>query len=70
MIRVYMPLINGDQQPLAECSSGKELIHELITDDFAAPPRCLCIEAKDGDGKTVTLTIPYDDRDTVSMKIR
>lgn len=69
MIRVYMPLVDGGQQLHDEYSSGKALIEDLISDDFEADPNCLCIEAKDRNGKTVTLTIPYGDRDTVSVKI-
>ena len=69
MIRVYMPLVDSGQQPLGEYTSGKQLIHELITDDFGKPPRSLCIEAQTEDGQSVTVTIPYDDCDTVSVRI-
>ena len=69
MIRVQMPFINGGEDKW-EFSSGKELIHELITDDFGVPPKYLSFEAKDEQGQMVTVTIPYDDRDTVSVKIK
>jgi hypothetical protein len=59
-LRVYCPLVNGDQWTL-DPESGKQLIHELITDDWGAPPTGLVFEASTSDGRTVRIIVPYDD---------
>ncbi len=68
-LSIYLTLVDGGQLPL-NFSSGRELIHEMVSDDFAAPPRSLCFEIFDKDKKkAITITVPYDDRDEVFMGI-
>ena len=67
-LRIYLPLVNGSQHAL-EFATGKELIHELISDDFGPPPRSLEIEARTKDGEKVTISIPYDDSNKVFVSV-
>jgi hypothetical protein len=39
--------------------AGKELIHELLTDDWAAPPRVVEISGTAPDGTDFNVLIPY-----------
>jgi hypothetical protein len=39
---------------------GKQLINELITDDWGPPPVIIEIKGKKTDGSSVNLTIPYN----------
>lgn len=52
--------VNGDYHPF-EFTSGRELIVELLTDDWGAPPRGLVIEAMTKEGQSVRISIPYDE---------
>ena len=54
--RVYLPLVDGGEYPL-EYTSGKELIQQMVTDDWAAPPRSLIFEATSDDGMVTRITI-------------
>ncbi len=65
---IFLPLVNGEQLPLYY-RNGRELIHEMVSDDFSAPPHSLCFEAKTDDGKTVKITIPYSDSDKAYVTI-
>ena len=65
---IFLPLVNGEQLPL-NYPNGRELIHEMVSDDFAAPPLSLCLEATTDDGKIVRITIPYNDSDKASVII-
>lgn len=38
---------------------GKQLVHELISDDFGAPPRGVEVWGKDTDGQGFSIKIPY-----------
>ncbi len=67
-LKIEFPLVNGSLYSL-EYDSGKELIHNLVTDDWSPPPRSMVIEAQSEDGKIITITIPYDDSDEVFVKI-
>jgi hypothetical protein len=40
--------------------NGKELIHALITDDWAAPPVVVTVDGTDADGRQVQRVLPYD----------
>jgi len=59
-LRVFLPIVNGQQHD-QEYESGRHLIHEMLTDDWGAPPTGLVFEAKTTDGRTVQIVIPYDD---------
>lgn len=63
---IFLPLVNGERLPL-NYRNGRELIHEMVSDDFDAPPHSLCLEATTDDGKTVRITIPYNDSDKASV---
>lgn len=39
---------------------GRALIHELLTDDWGAPPVFLRIVGAGLDGKSIDITIPYE----------
>ena len=39
---------------------GKQLIHDLISDDWGVPPLCVQIEGKSKDGDKINVTIPYE----------
>ena len=67
-LNLSLPLADGGLHPL-DYESGRELIHDLLGDDWGAPPRCLRIEAETQDGQTVIISIPYSDSDEVSVKI-
>ncbi|MDP2653101.1 MAG: hypothetical protein Q8Q08_03615 [Candidatus Omnitrophota bacterium] len=67
---IKLPLVDGGELPL-DFNNGKELIEQICGDDFAAPPRFLCIEAKTKDNKTVTINVPYDQKvDEAYISIR
>jgi hypothetical protein len=38
---------------------GRDLVHELLTDDWAAPPRGIHITGTTADGETVDLMLDY-----------
>lgn len=68
-LEISLPLVDGGLFPL-EYSSGKELIHEMVSDDWGAPPRCMVIRSKTADGQTVEISIPYDETGAASAIIR
>lgn len=39
--------------------NGKKLIHELITDDWGAPPIAVYIDGEDENGNIINEVIPY-----------
>lgn len=65
---IFLPLVNGEQLPL-NFPNGRELIHKMVSDDFAAPPLSLCFEATTDDGKIVRITIPYNESNKASVII-
>ncbi len=67
-LEVYLPLVNGDMFPL-DYPTGRELIHDMLTDDWGPPPTALVFEAKTDDGKTVRISIPYDEKSPASAFI-
>ena len=66
--KMYLPLVSGDLLPY-EFDSGKQLIHDIFSDDFGAPPKCLVIECTTKDNKTVTISIPYSASNEVRVDI-
>lgn len=67
-LQIYAPCVDDSQLDM-EFESGKQLIQELLTDDWGAPPKSLCIEASMDNGTKVTISIPYTDSDRVSVSI-
>jgi hypothetical protein len=67
---ISLPLVDGSMQDIFydECS-GKEVVHQLITDDFGAPPRSMYIQVETKTGKKVKIHIPYDDYSDASVSI-
>lgn len=60
-LKVSLPLVDGSLHDfLYEGDSCKKIIHNLYTDDFAAPPVCMDIQIRTPSGKTVKVVIPYD----------
>ncbi len=45
---------------VAEGYAGKHLVHELLTDDWGAPPRSVRIFGTMDTGEIVNILIPYD----------
>ena len=39
--------------------TGKQLIHELLTDDWGPPPNVIVISGTDPDGNPINVRIPY-----------
>jgi hypothetical protein len=69
-LEISLPLVNGDLMDVFDDEiSGKEIIHELITDDFGAPPSYMRIQITTDSGKVVALCIPYDDTSDASVSI-
>ncbi|MCW8825452.1 MAG: hypothetical protein OQK78_03410 [Gammaproteobacteria bacterium] len=73
MIRVTARLVDGGVQEFTEGDSfitrlhllqksgyeGKELVHELITDDWGAPPVYVEITGTTSEGENINARIPY-----------
>ncbi len=67
---ISLPLVNGSMYDIYYGeTSGKEVIHDLISDDINPPPRSMRIEVKTESGKKVCLTIPYDEFSDASVTI-
>lgn len=47
------------RQLQAQGLAGKQLIHQLVTDDWGAPPVFVDIRGATPDGSTVDVRIPY-----------
>jgi len=67
-LKIYIPLTNGSRQEFV-FESGKELIHDLFTDDWGCPPTSMNIEAVSENGVKVTISIPYDNKSKAFVKI-
>ena len=68
-LEIRFPLVNGDEFPL-DTPTGEEFIHNVASDDWGAPPRCMVIAAKTNDGRTVEISIPYNRTGSASAYIR
>jgi hypothetical protein len=68
-LKVFLPLRDGSVFDL-NYANGKEMIHEMITDDWGAPPRSLVIEGTADDGKQVVISVPYTDSEEASVRIK
>lgn len=67
-LRISLPLADGGLFPM-EFDTAKQIVQQIAGDDWAAPPRSLVIEAQADDGRVVSITIPYDNRREVSVRI-
>lgn len=65
-LKIYLSLVDGSILPM-DFSTGRELIHEMVSDDFGAPPKSLIFEISTKEGKIIKIAIPYSDDDTVSI---
>ena len=68
-LRISLPLVDGGMFPL-EYTSGKELIHGMVSDDWGPPPRCMVIRSKTESGRMVEISIPYAETGPASAFIR
>ena len=60
-LKMYLPLTNGSQiDGLHYLESGSETIDNLMNTTFGVSPKSLCLEVTTASGKTVCLTIPYN----------
>lgn len=46
----------------SEGYQGNDLVHELLTDDWGAPPSVVGLEGQRSDGTTFRVSIPYESR--------
>jgi hypothetical protein len=75
MLTLSIPLVNGGAFPDRDVDDdlyekylslredgfeGKELIHELLTDDWGPPPTGIYLKGTLDDGTDVDLYIPYE----------
>ena len=74
MIKIIVRLVDGGLQEFTENDlfitrlhalqvagyKGKELIHELITDDWGVPPLNIEITGTTSEGKNINESIPYE----------
>jgi hypothetical protein len=67
-LRIYAPLVNGEQLELANCPTGRDLIRALLRDS-ASEPKALVIEATAKDGRVVRIVVSGDDAETVKVSI-
>ena len=69
-LNIFLPLVDGSLMDINEgWESGKEIIHDLISDDFGPPPNRLCIEVTTESGKKVCIHVPYDESSNASVTI-
>lgn len=68
-LRIFAPLVNGQQIELADCPTGRELIRGLLGDARAGAPKALVIEATDKDGRVVRIIVSADDSEVVKVSI-
>jgi hypothetical protein len=67
-LRLSVSTVDGSLHDLDyEC--GQELIEGLLSDDWAAPPKHLKIEAETGAGQIVRIFIPYSNSDEAKVTV-
>ena len=67
-LRIFAPLVNGEQVELADCPTGRDLIRALLRDG-RSEPKALVIEATDKDGRVVRIVVSADDSETARVSI-
>ena len=69
-VEIDLPAVDGGLYDyLSYEDSCKELIHNLWSDDYAAPPVHMRIKIKTSSGKLVQVVIPYDASDEAAVSI-
>jgi hypothetical protein len=68
-LRIFAPLINGEQFELADCLTGRDLVKGVFQNNWTAPPQALVIEASDKEGRVIRIVIPYDDSETARITV-
>lgn len=68
-LRIYAPLVNGEQLELADCPTGRDLIRALLPDARSADLKALVIEATDKDGRVVRIVVAADDTESARVSI-
>jgi hypothetical protein len=68
-LRIFAPLVNGEQLELADCPTGRDLIKALLPDARSADLKALVIEATDKDGRVVRVVVSADDSETARVTI-
>lgn len=69
-VEFYLPAVDGSEYRLvSKGDSCKEAIHNVLSDDWAAPPRGLVIKVMTESGKELTVRIPYSHDGRASVQI-
>jgi hypothetical protein len=68
-LRIFAPLLNGEQVELADCPTGRDLIKALMPDSRSADFKALVIEATDNDGRVVRIVIAADETEMARVTI-
>ena len=68
-LRIFAPLVNGEQFELADCLTGRDLVKGVFQNNWTAPPQALVIEASDKEGRVIRIVIPYDDSETARITV-
>ncbi len=71
-LSIYFPLVDGSLLPYHDPGdemSGKKLINTMISDDWGVPPRAMVIEVIDEKGRKFSISIPYDESQTVLARV-
>ena len=68
-LRIFAPLVNGEQIELADCPTGRDLIRALLPDARSADLKALVIEATDKDGRIVRIVVSADDTESARVSI-
>jgi len=68
-LRVFAPLVTGEQMELQDCETGRQVIAHLFSHDWGAPPASIVIEAMAKDGRIVRVIIPNDSSEAVKVAI-
>jgi len=69
-LRIFAPLVNGEQVELADCPTGRDLIKALMPDSSRSSDfKALVIEATDNDGRVVRIVISADETETARVTI-
>lgn len=68
-LRIFTPLVNGDQLELADCPTGLDLILALLPAARPAEPKALVIEATDKEQRVVRIVVTADDSEVAKVSI-